>query len=137
LDQNGITAYDVSSPGSPNYVGRYSTFTGLCQAVSTDGDFVFVGTNSELRMLSDDLSTLIDNYSQQDGFTGVYANGSVVFASAGSSSGGAWAFDYSDGSALNILDQYTLDETSNDICYSDGYVFLAGQTQMTILSFSH
>ncbi|MCP4581827.1 MAG: hypothetical protein GY839_09415 [candidate division Zixibacteria bacterium] len=136
LDVNGITEYDVSNPGSPDFTRRYSTFTGQCQSISTDGDYVFVGTTEELRMLTNALVS-VDNHAQQGGFTGVYAIGSIVFASSGSSAGGAWAFDYSDGSTLEILDQHTTNETSNDITYTDGYVFLAGQTQVSVLSFSH
>ena len=135
LDINGVSAYNISNPLSPVFINRYAQFNGQCQTVSSDGDYVFVGTTSELRMLTGGLISR-DNRSQQGGFTGVFAAGSVVFASAGSSTGGAWAFDYSSGASMETLDQYISNETSNDITYSDGYVFLAGQTRVSIFSFS-
>jgi len=136
LDINGVTAYNLSQPANPAFIARYSQFNGQCQSVSTDGNYVFVGTTSELKMLTTDLES-VANLSQQSGFTGVYAVDSIVFASAGGSTGGAWAFDYSSGISLVELDHYTLNETSNDITYSNGNVFLASQTKVSIFSFSN
>jgi len=134
LDVNGVSAYNVSQPASPVFIARYAQFDGLCQSVSTDGEHVFVGTTSELKMLTAGL-VFETNLSRAGGFTGVFAVDSIVFASAGGSTGGAWAYDYSSGSSLVELDHYTLNETSNDIAYANGYVFLASQTKVSIFSF--
>jgi hypothetical protein len=51
------------------------------------------------------------------------------------STGGAWAYDYSGGGSLTEIDHYNMSEATNDIAYEDGYVFLAGQTKVSIFSF--
>jgi hypothetical protein len=134
MDNNGVTWYDVSNLADPVWRARYASFTGGCQSVSVFGNRVFVGTATELRMLTDSL-TFVANVSQQTGFTGVYAINNVVFASQGGSNGGARAFDYSSGTSLVQLDAFIIDEICNDITYDNDYVYLAGQTRIEILHF--
>lgn len=135
LDINGVTAYDVSQPNNPTYIGRFDGFTGQCQSVSAYGNYVFVGTTSEIQMLSHDVDSSLAIFSSQLGFTGVYAISSVVFACQGGSGGQAYAFDYSGGDSLAVLDSYTIDELSHDITYQNNYVYVATQTKLVAFRF--
>jgi len=134
LDNNGLTVYNISQPAEPEYVGRYTAFSGECQAVSIYGNYVFVGTSSELRMLTSTLD-LAAIAAQQYSYTGVYAIDNVVFASQGGSDGGVRAFDYSSGDSLAQIDSYFIGQNCYDVTYDDGYVFLAGDSEIAIFSF--
>ncbi len=136
LDQNGVSRYNVSNPANPIYQGRYQAFTGQCQCIFAYGNYVFVGTTGELRMLSNTLVSLAYSANQQ-GYTGVCAIDDVVFVSQGGSSGGARAFEYSNSSTLVQLDSYMINEICNDIAYLDSYVILAGTNQLEILRFNY
>lgn len=136
LDINGVTAYNVSQPNAPVYIGRFDGFTGQCQSVSVYGNYVFVGTTSEIQMLSHDVDSSLAIFSSQLGFTGVYATTPVVFACQGGSGGQVYAFDYSSGDSLAVLDSYTIDELAYDVAYRDNYVYVATQTKVMAFRFN-
>lgn len=140
LDLNGITVVDVSEPTSPEILSRYDfeAIAGQGQAVCAIDSFVFVGTTAELIKLSaDDPSQLysLDRYANEAGFTGVFATDSVLYASLGGSSGGAFAFDYRSSDSLILLDQYINNDNCHDISATGPFIFLAGQTKVDILRF--
>lgn len=136
LDLNGVTAYNVSQPSNPLFLARFVGFNGQCQAVSAYGDYVFVATTAELRILSHDLDSSLATFSTQNGFTGVYAGQSVVFACQGGSGGRTMAFDYSSGHSLDEIDSYLIEELCYDVNYYDNLVFVATQTKIVIFRFN-
>lgn len=137
MDENGVSRYNLSDPSNPSYLGRNQAFTGQCQCISVYGDYVFVGTTSQLSMLSSSLS-LITTSAQQQGYTGVYAIEDVVFVSQGGSSGGARVFDYNaTDSSLVQLDSFITSEICNDVTYIDSYLILAGTSKLDILRFNY
>jgi hypothetical protein len=136
LENERVSAYNISHPANPAYINQYTGFSGEGKAISVYGHRVFIATAENLTMLTDSL-TFVTSVTQQSGYTGVYAIANVVFVSQGGSNGGARVFDYSDGSTLSEIDTYIIDESCDDITYADGYVFLAGQTKVDILRFTY
>lgn len=140
LDVNGLSVIDVSQAGSPNTLDRYTGFNGQCRSVTAGQGFVYIGTSEELVMLSaanPSNITFVNRYIDQAGITGVFLDGSLLFASRGGSSGGALAFDISSGTSLNLLDTYINDDNNLDIAAENGFVYMGRQTGVDILQFDY
>ncbi|MCD6160982.1 MAG: hypothetical protein J7K40_01025 [candidate division Zixibacteria bacterium] len=138
LDVNGLSVVNVSNPGSPSRYSHYTGFTGQCIAVYAMSGYVFAATNDEIVVLSTSSPsnlTEVASYSTQSGANGVYVANQIVYAAKGGSNGGALALDFSSGSSLTYIDQYTISQICNDITVSGGYVFLASLDKVDILGF--